>query len=131
MGGLMKQEGSFLTAIEELILLALLQSTEGAYGMVLQEVIQKETEQLIALGVVYATLDRLARKGLVDSWKGPASKVRGGRGKVFYQVNAAGFQRLMKIREVRERMFTSGALNLARIKCSKINGNKAVNQKNG
>jgi DNA-binding PadR family transcriptional regulator len=44
----------------------------------------------VALGAVYATLDRLEDKGLVSSWLSDPTPERGGRSKRHYQLEPDG-----------------------------------------
>ena len=76
--------------LEQLVLLALLQLREEAYGVLVQREIAARTGREVALGVVYATLTRLEQKKLVASSIGPPTPVRGGRRKKLYLVLPAG-----------------------------------------
>jgi len=56
-----------LGVLEEQILVAVLRTRDEAYGMQVRREIERVTERDLAIGAVYATLDRLEAKGLVTS----------------------------------------------------------------
>ena len=75
---------------EQLVLLAVLQLKESAYGMTIRREIENRIERRISLGAVYTTLERLKKKGYVSSWTGSPTPERGGRSKRFFKVEALG-----------------------------------------
>lgn len=86
--------GRLLGGFESLLLLSVLRLGERAYGVsIRQELIEKAGKD-IAVGAIYTGLDRLAKKGLVESWRGEPTAERGGRAKRFYRVTAAGLKAL-------------------------------------
>ena len=56
-----------LGVLEEQVLVAVLRSGDEAYGMEVRREIERVTGRDVAIGAVYATLDRLEAKGLLDS----------------------------------------------------------------
>ena len=56
-----------LGVLEEQVLVAVLRAGDEAYGMEVRRQIERATTRDVAIGAVYATLDRLEAKGLVDS----------------------------------------------------------------
>lgn len=56
-----------LGVLEEQIVVAVLRTREEAYGMAMRREIEGVTGRELAIGAVYATLDRLEAKGLVTS----------------------------------------------------------------
>src|SRR5262249_58958613 len=79
-----------LGGFESLLLLSVLRLGERAYGVTIrQELIQRAGKD-VAVGAIYTGLDRLAKKGLVESWQGEPTAERGGRAKRFYRVTTAG-----------------------------------------
>jgi DNA-binding PadR family transcriptional regulator len=78
-------------AFEQLVLLALLRLGPDAYGMTVRREIEARTGRAVALGAVYATLDRLERKGLVSSRDGGgAPPERAGRARRYFEVEPGG-----------------------------------------
>jgi PadR family transcriptional regulator PadR len=63
----MSSDGSPLGVFEEQILVAVLRTGDEAYGMQVRREIERVTGRELAIGAVYATLDRLEEKGLVSS----------------------------------------------------------------
>lgn len=82
---------------EQLVMLALLQIGEGAYGMLVRREIEEHTERDVSLGAVYATLDRLEAKGFVSSTVGEPDGIRRGRAKRFFSVEASGLHALQRV----------------------------------
>jgi len=56
-----------LGAFEEQVMLAVLHARADAYGMNVRREIETRTDREVAIGAVYATLDRLEQKGLIAS----------------------------------------------------------------
>ena len=75
-----------LGEFEQLILLAVLQCGDDAYGVTVQEELAKRTARRVASGAIYMTLDRLEKKGLLVSRLTEPSAERGGRAKRCYKV---------------------------------------------
>lgn len=98
-------KGDYLGAFEELVLLAVASLGQDAYGVTVQERVERDAERDISLGAVYASLDRLERKGFVTSWIGETGAFRGGRRKRHFIVTAEGRAELRAIRRVRDRMW--------------------------
>lgn len=81
-------------------MLAVLRTREEAYGMAVRREIERVTERELSIGAVYATLDRLEAKGLVDSTRGQGESSR----RVF-AVTARGAAALAESRAMRERLW--------------------------
>jgi len=90
-----------LGAFEEQVMLAVLHARDDAYGMNVRREIETRTERDVAIGAVYATLDRLEQKGLISSRRVAGD---GGSRRVF-AVTAAGTRALYETRSVRDRMW--------------------------
>lgn len=76
------------------VLMAILQAGKSAYGVTIKKQIERRTEREISRGSIYITLERLERKGYVQSWMGEPTAVRGGRAKRFFTVEIEGVQAL-------------------------------------
>jgi DNA-binding PadR family transcriptional regulator len=87
-------KGAFLGEFEQIVLLALLRLKDRAYGMAVRQEIEKRTGRNAAIGAVYATLDRMERKGLVTSELGEPTLERGGRAKRYFNVTGTGVSAL-------------------------------------
>ena len=79
--------------------LALIRLGPAAYGVPIAREIAASGGRPVALGSVYAALERLAERGLVISELGEATRERGGRAKRYFQVTAEG---LREARETRQ-----------------------------
>jgi PadR family transcriptional regulator len=88
---------------ELMVMLVLMRLGEDAYGVPISKELEDQTGREVALGSVYAALDRLEEKGFVSSSVGNPTAERGGRAKRYFRVTAKG------LREVRDaqRVFTN------------------------
>lgn len=93
-----------LAGFEELVLLAAASLGEHAYGVTVQQRLEEETGSGVAIGAVYAVLDRLERKGYVRSAWGEATPQRGGRRKRMFRVTAPGLAALREMGRIRSRL---------------------------
>lgn len=76
---------------EQLVMTAVLRCGHDAYGVTIHEAVEKlSAQKSVALGAVYATLDRLEDKGLVSSWLSDPIPERGGRSKRHYRLEQEG-----------------------------------------
>lgn len=87
---------SSLGDFEQLVMLALLQIGDGAYGMIVRREIEERTRREVSLGAIYATLDRLEAKAMVSSTVGGAGLERRGRAKRFFSVEPPGVEALRR-----------------------------------
>jgi len=71
---------------EQVVLLAILQQQDAAYGVTVHEELQRHTSRSVARGAVYMTLDRLEKKGLLTSALSEPTAERGGRSKRCYRL---------------------------------------------
>lgn len=90
----------FLGEFELMILLAILRLENATYGVPLAKELTKVRGREVSLGGVYATLDRLEIRGLVNSTLGESTPERGGKAKRFFTVTAAGIHSLHETRHV-------------------------------
>jgi PadR family transcriptional regulator PadR len=99
----------YLGNLELMVLLSLMHVGDNAYGVPISQEIEARTGRDVALGSVYAALDRLEKKGFVTSTLGDPTPERGGRAKRYFQISAKG------VREVRDaqRMLTNMWKNLS------------------
>ena len=82
-------------------MLAVLRVAGEAYGMSVRREIERVTERDVAIGAVYATLDRLEAKGLIHS-----SRSRGdGPTRRLFELTRRGATALAESRAMRERLW--------------------------
>jgi len=101
-----------LGQFEQLVLTAVLTLKGNAYGVTIHaKVDELARPKRAALGAVYATLDRLEDKGLIESWLSDPTPERGGRSKRHYRLEEDG-----------ERALRESALTAHRV-CEEIEQN--------
>lgn len=98
-----------LGAFEEQVLLAVIRTGGDAYGMEVRREIERTSERDVAIGAVYATLDRLEAKGLVTS-----ARPRGTQSRRTFSLTRGGLSSLAATRAVRERLWHG--VNLTRLR---------------
>jgi PadR family transcriptional regulator, regulatory protein PadR len=95
----------WLGEFEQFVLAALLRIGPNAYGIPIWKEIQDVAGRATSLSAVYTTLERLEAKGMVSSYLGEATPERGGRGKRFFKIEAAGMMALQRSRDAATRIF--------------------------
>ncbi len=101
--------GDYLGEFEQIVLLALVRVDEAAYGMRIRREIEERSGRQVSIGAVYATLDRLAGKGLVRS----RNEDTGRRARRFFDLTPAGVTALEAARETQSRMWAGLRLRRA------------------
>ena len=100
----MKEQKHYLGEFEELVLLAVYVLKGDGYGTTIRNILEDATGRSISVGALYATLDRLERKGFVRSWQGEATAERGGRAKRYFQIEPSGRNALKEAENVRRQI---------------------------
>ncbi len=80
----------YLGEFEHIVMLAVLQLEDNAYGVTVRHEIERRIDREVSIGAVYATLERLQRKGYVASSVGEPTPERGGRSKRYFRVMPKG-----------------------------------------
>jgi DNA-binding PadR family transcriptional regulator len=101
-------KGENLGEFEEVVLLAVRRLGRTGTGSAIQELLDRTAGRRATLGAIYAALDRVERKGLVESWLGDPQPVPGGRRRREYTVTGTGEQALAESRRVREALWRGG-----------------------
>lgn len=96
---------NYLGEFELLVMLAVIRLGDDAYGVPVLAEIARQTGREVAFGTVYATLERLQKKGLVSSSLGEATPERGGRAKRYFRVTAAGLRTVRDAKESLTRLW--------------------------
>jgi DNA-binding PadR family transcriptional regulator len=94
----------YLGEFEHIIVLALLRLEDRAYGVTVRQEIELRTNREVSIGAVYATLDRLERKGYVKSHHGEPTPERGGRSKRFFRATARGVAAVNRTQRALQKM---------------------------
>ena len=84
----------YLGEFEQMVLLTIVRLGEQAFGLAIMDEMDKTAERRPSSGALYTTLDRLERKGLLQSTQGESTPGRGGRRRRYVRVTAEG-QRLL------------------------------------
>ena|SRR2546425_4662891 len=79
-----------LGEFEYLLLSAAVRLGEDAYGAAIRHEIEHSTKRKCSIGALYTTIDRLEKKGLVQTWMGDPTPERGGRPKRMVRVTSKG-----------------------------------------
>jgi len=98
-------KGDHLGEFEQVVLLAILRLEGDAYGMTVRRELEETARRKVTLGSVYATLDRLEKKGLVRSWHTDPDPVRGGHPRRYFEVSPEGHLALSRTSRMMERMW--------------------------
>jgi DNA-binding PadR family transcriptional regulator len=75
-----------------MILLALMRLGDDAYGVPIARELEDSVGRVVALASVYASLDRLVERGLVESEAGEPTAERGGRAKKYFRITGKGIR---------------------------------------
>jgi DNA-binding PadR family transcriptional regulator len=97
-------KGDYLGEFEYIIMLSLIRLTDDAYGMTIRQDIESHTDRPVALGAVYASLERLENKGYILSREAATTRGRGSRSKRYYRLTALGKEAVRRTRETFRRM---------------------------
>jgi PadR family transcriptional regulator, regulatory protein PadR len=98
-------ERSYLGELELMLLLAVIHLGEGAYGVPISREIERYKGRDVAVGSVYAALERLEAKGLVSSSLGDPTPERGGKAKRFFLITKEGLRQVHETRRVLTRLW--------------------------
>jgi PadR family transcriptional regulator, regulatory protein PadR len=96
---------SHLGEFELMVMLTVIRLGDGAYGVPISRKIEQQTGRDVAFGTVYATLERLQKKGLVCSDLGDPTPERGGRAKRYFRVTASGLRTVRETKQSLIRMW--------------------------
>ena len=83
-----------LGEFELLVLLAVARLKDAAYPVAIRDEIEARAKRAVSRAAVFITLERLEDKGLVSSYYGDPTPVRGGRAKRFFTITATGLAAL-------------------------------------
>lgn len=87
---------TYLGEFEQLLLFALMELRDDAYGARVREAIEQRTGRSVSPGAVYTALDRLETRGLVSSTLGEPTAQRGGKRKRYYRIEPQGMELLRR-----------------------------------
>lgn len=88
----------YLGEFEQMVLLSVMRLGTDAYGLAIKDELESVAGRSPSSGALYTTLDRMERKGLVESHAGEASSERGGRPRRYVKLTSAGREMLARSR---------------------------------
>jgi len=88
----------YLGEFEQMVLLSIMRLGEEAYGLAIHEELESVAGRSPSSGSLYTTLDRMERKGLIESRAGESTSERGGRPRRYVHVTAEGKSQLARSR---------------------------------
>ena len=91
--------------LEEIVLLAVARCEPHAYGMRIRQEIEAQTQRQVAIGAVYASLERLEDKGYIKPARPPADGERDPRARKFFAVTPAGASAAEETAALRARLW--------------------------
>lgn len=97
-------KGDYLGEFEHIVLLAVLHLDDRAYGVTVRREIKARIGRDASPGAIYATLDRLEKKGFVTSRFADPTPERGGRSKRFFRVAGEGLSAMDRTRRALAKM---------------------------
>lgn len=100
----MAGDAARLGEVEQLVLLAVLRLEGDAYAVPIRDVIGRDAGVRLSRGSIYITLDRLEKKGLVESWFSEPTGEPGGKARRLFRVRAAGVAALRAARRAVDRL---------------------------
>lgn len=93
---------NLLSRTEELILLAVCNLGDNAYGVTIREYLKEKAGQKFSIGGIYVPLDRLVAKRFLKARQGPPTPERGGMSKRYYTITSKGVQALNEVKRVND-----------------------------
>lgn len=97
---------AFLGEFEQFVLLATARLGNDAYGVAIRQEIEDRAGRGVSIGSAYQALDRLERKGYLNSAVGEPTPERGGRAKRYYTLSAEGLATVVRLRETLDRFWS-------------------------
>ena len=95
----------FLSRPEELVLLAVWRLKENAYCVPIKKQLVKFTSHDWSFGAVYDPLDRLEKKGFLESYLSEPTAKRGGKRKRIYKLTPNGILALIEIKKITDEVW--------------------------
>ncbi len=103
-----------LGSLEELVLLAVGSLGTNSYAVAVQQRIEQASSSAPTMGAIYTSLERLEKKGYLQSELGEVTPQPGGRRKRFYSLTGSGSAALVDSRSTRDRLWEGLKLDKVR-----------------
>jgi PadR family transcriptional regulator PadR len=98
-------ERGYLGEFELMILLAVIHLGDEAYGVPISRQLEAHRGRDVSVGSVYAALERLETKRLVESSLGEPTPERGGKAKRYFRVTKEGLRQVQETRRVLSKLW--------------------------
>lgn len=95
-----------ISRTEELLLLAVWRLQDDAYGLSIRKYFSELMGKDMSVGAVYVPLERLKKRGLLESWESEPTDKRGGRKKRFYKLSSKGMAALSVVKQQHEKAWS-------------------------
>ncbi len=99
------KRSKYLGELEQMVLLAVLQLGDEAYGTSVMDELGRRAARKVSRGALYVTLDRLEEKGMISSTIGDPTPGRGGKPKRYLEVTRVGLEELRRSRDAWMRLW--------------------------
>ncbi len=94
-----------LTRAEEFVLLAVWRLQGNAYSLPIRSMISEIAGESWSLGAIYMPLERLVKRGMLESYLSDTTPERGGRHKRIYRLTEEGKRALLKAKTAQSAMW--------------------------
>jgi PadR family transcriptional regulator, regulatory protein PadR len=98
-------ERTYLGEFELMLLLAVVHLGEEAYGVPISHELERNRGRDVSFGSIYAALERLEAKGLIESSLGDPTPERGGKAKRYFTITKEGLRQVQETRRVLTKMW--------------------------
>jgi DNA-binding PadR family transcriptional regulator len=105
---------AFLTKLEELFMLAVCHQRGPASLMTIRDYLLEKTGREWAVASLYIALDKLKKKGYVESHIGEPKNVRGGKAQRYYKMTKSGIRVLEEAWHMQEGLWNEFISSLGR-----------------
>jgi PadR family transcriptional regulator PadR len=102
--------GARVGEVEFLVLMAVLRLGGDGYAVPIRALIAEDAGVDLKRGSIYVTLDRLERKGMVESWFSEPTAQPGGKARRYFSILPTGLAALRAFRRAIERLSTGTVL---------------------
>jgi len=103
-----------LTKHEELFMLTIIHLKEPAYLVNIRNFLLEHTGKDWAFGSLYITLDKLRKKGLVETYAGKPRHTQGGKAIQYYRLTEEGLRALAEAKRLHDVMWKGFSLPLSK-----------------
>ena len=94
-----------LGEFEEIVMLTVAVLYENAYGISIKAEIESRLKRRVSVGAMRTALNRLEKKGFLESEFGEATAVRGGKRKRYFKVTPHGKRALDQVMDTRRQLW--------------------------